>query len=350
LQSWPHDHLAHLPLLAWQKDFVPIVVGNVVMCYGLGLAWAGAREFRGGAPSFAIVHAAAVLVGVASILFSVVVAHVPSRLVSVSLVGALFMAAGGRVMIDHPPLHLREPMRVAAVAFFTMAVLLSLRIVGVLALDAPGSSVEPTALNSATYLAGTVCVLAVYLAALICANGQVLHDVNRLLAEDEMTGALSRRGFYLGAPSWIRHHQDRAAALIIDLDHFKQVNDQLGHAQGDALLKLFVTTAQGTLPEDALLARVGGDEFVALLPDNTQTKLVASQLRERFEEAARHMFADRLKGRMPTITIGTSSLGADLSETLHRADAALYAAKEAGRNRVAAATQQFGGRASGARV
>jgi diguanylate cyclase (GGDEF)-like protein len=123
---------------------------------------------------------------------------------------------------------------------------------------------------------------------------------------------------------------------MLDVDHFKQVNDTFGHAVGDRALILIGRAAQSQLRSPDVLARYGGEEFVALLPatDAIQAVILAERIRARI--AALIVETDKGNARM-TVSIGVAVVlpGDDsIDVMMHRADEALYAAKEAGRNRV----------------
>jgi diguanylate cyclase (GGDEF)-like protein len=127
--------------------------------------------------------------------------------------------------------------------------------------------------------------------------------------------------------------------LMLDLDHFKRINDTYGHLGGDDVLKAFSVVVRSCLRKEDLLARYGGEEFVVLLPGASQTQ--ASSLAERIREgvAARSFDANGHLVRV-TVSIGIASEGGDtlpsLEAMLGRADEALYRAKNEGRNRVVA--------------
>lgn len=127
-----------------------------------------------------------------------------------------------------------------------------------------------------------------------------------------------------------------ASLLILDIDHFKSINDQLGHAAGDRALRIVAEQLQAGLRPGDFLARYGGEEFVALLnagPDEAMQ--VAQRLRQRIEKVRFHSN----QAPVPvTISVGVTSLRADDSpeSVFERADQALYDAKESGRNRCAA--------------
>jgi len=131
-------------------------------------------------------------------------------------------------------------------------------------------------------------------------------------------------------------HQTAMSIVMFDLDHFKQINDNYGHITGDEVLRETVECANQALRGTDMLFRYGGEEFVVLLPgvNANGAALAAERLRSIIEK---HVFASRQATVAVTVSVGTSSL--TLQDTpnsmIDRADQALYAAKNAGRNRVA---------------
>jgi diguanylate cyclase (GGDEF)-like protein len=157
-----------------------------------------------------------------------------------------------------------------------------------------------------------------------------------LLREDALTGLSNRRAILTqlgGMVSAARRHGHPLSIAVLDLDHFKRINDRHGHKTGDAVL-VAATHAMGThLRAEDQLGRLGGEEFLVLLPD---TDAGAAQ------HVAEKLRAEVSGARTPvavTVSIGVATWDGEAPEDLlHRADEALYAAKEAGRDRVMAAT------------
>ena len=161
----------------------------------------------------------------------------------------------------------------------------------------------------------------------------------KLLAQslvDPLTGAFNRRhmercvGYVVER---MRRSRAPVVGLVLDLDHFKSINDVLGHETGDRVLKAVVSIVDERSRKLDLLFRMGGEEFLLLLPDTriSEAMRVAEHLRAAI---ARAPIVD---GRVVTVSVGAAELrpGEDAGEWLKRADEALYRAKNGGRNRVA---------------
>jgi diguanylate cyclase (GGDEF)-like protein/PAS domain S-box-containing protein len=162
---------------------------------------------------------------------------------------------------------------------------------------------------------------------------------SRTLANmDGLTGALSRRNFFELAELELtrsKRYQLPLMLLMLDLDHFKLVNDQFGHVAGDAVLRGFVQTVRGLLRESDLIGRLGGEEFAVLLPNTTPGGGVA--LAQRIVERVRTSTVAAEGKKIPyTVSVGVGYLTANLSlaELLGQADRALNRAKHGGRNRL----------------
>lgn len=163
--------------------------------------------------------------------------------------------------------------------------------------------------------------------------------LEHLANHDPLTGLANRRRFdAMAKTAFDRARQQRTdlALLAIDADHFKAVNDTMGHQGGDAVLRALADRLQAALPRMALLARTGGEEFSALLPGaNAADALVMAELLR--ETIAAQALGVEGGARSLSISVGValrSSDDADWEALARRADRSLYAAKHAGRNRV----------------
>jgi diguanylate cyclase (GGDEF)-like protein len=157
---------------------------------------------------------------------------------------------------------------------------------------------------------------------------------------DPMTGLFNRRGFDEGARRVLaaRARQRRpVTALLFDLDHFKRINDRFGHAAGDQTLNLFASVISTGMRADDLIARLGGEEFAALIVGSLEDGVAAAErIRVAFETAGRAVGGHYVGATVSVgVACGDPNEGVDV--LLERADQALYDAKRAGRNRVATA-------------
>jgi len=162
-----------------------------------------------------------------------------------------------------------------------------------------------------------------------------------LATTDSLTGVYSRRHFVELTERELkraRRYQQTVSLLLIDVDHFKQINDTYGHSRGDQVLRQIAAHCRGMLRAHDLLGRLGGEEFAITLPE---TGLVgAMELAERLRESVAGQELVDPRGRFrATLSIGVAEClpSDDVDSALQRADAALYQAKALGRNRVCCA-------------
>jgi diguanylate cyclase (GGDEF)-like protein len=163
---------------------------------------------------------------------------------------------------------------------------------------------------------------------------------------DPLTGLFNRRAFFEAAePLLARQARKRRpiSVLMFDLDHFKSINDGFGHGVGDDALRQFAKTVGTTMRAGDIVARLGGEEFVAILPNGlADAQAAAERVRAAFETAGREISGHRLGA---TVSIGVAcaiTADADIHGLLGAADAALYRAKAGGRNRVEAVESALG--------
>ena len=166
----------------------------------------------------------------------------------------------------------------------------------------------------------------------VLAQQSQLHE---LAVTDQLTGCRNRRGFRADAEAWLtqRTSRDSAGVLMLDIDHFKRINDTWGHDTGDQVLAAVGGLLRRELNDGAIVSRFGGEEFAILLPGvNRNRAMTAARLIRGEIEALKP------GGRTVTASIGVTALVVNDHDTLDRAlsaaDTALYRAKQRGRNRV----------------
>ncbi|AAZ98646.1 Putative diguanylate cyclase (GGDEF domain) [Thiobacillus denitrificans ATCC 25259] len=160
---------------------------------------------------------------------------------------------------------------------------------------------------------------------------------------DPLTGLNNRRAFYgMTAAAWSNalRHAHATSVLLLDIDHFKQINDRYGHAEGDAVLKTVAGALKQSVRQGDVLARWGGEEFIVFLPETglRDAALLAERLRVSIAALS-------VTGRVGTMAV-TASIGvaeradhATLDSLIAAADACLFASKQQGRNRVTSGGQ-----------
>ena len=169
-----------------------------------------------------------------------------------------------------------------------------------------------------------------------------------MASHDPLTQVLNARAYYASCEQQIaqsQRSQQPFSVLFVDLDHFKKINDTHGHAAGDEVLRSVAQTLRQHLRNSDLLGRIGGEEFSVFLPDTAlQGALqVAENLRQAIEQC-RPDLADRMIPITASIGVATREKGAQSMQSIQqRADAAMYEAKKAGRNRVSTLEMQTQG-------
>jgi diguanylate cyclase (GGDEF)-like protein len=178
-------------------------------------------------------------------------------------------------------------------------------------------------------------------AAIAIENAQLFASAKRLAQTDSLTGLYNRRHFFELAQREFqraRRYDRPLSALMLDIDHFKRVNDNFGHAIGDQVLIEVAEICNRELRQIDLIGRFGGEEFAILLIEtNLQAaQRVAERLRETIEKAIRP--SNENLSILITTSVGVAYLNEDcpnLDTLLDQADKALYVAKQSGRNKVA---------------
>jgi diguanylate cyclase (GGDEF)-like protein len=165
--------------------------------------------------------------------------------------------------------------------------------------------------------------------------------MRRLASYDSLTGLLSRHAFFDNANNYVslaRREKKSFSVLIIDLDHFKLINDRYGHPAGDAVLKLFADVVNSVARRSDIVGRLGGEEFAVLLPSTRSPEALefAQRLHHAINQAVLKFNGSAIRY---SVSIGLAEFdiasGDDIDDLLARADLALYQAKQGGRNQTA---------------
>lgn len=317
------------------SDLVSINLPRLLFPSGLFLTYVGMQRFFGVIPRFRPWVALIAGVVMAQMWFTFVDPSFPVRLFLANcLAGCLFLAMAN--LLRKQGMSSFSRALTTGVLLAMLGILLMRMVTSVL--FPLGRDVFDTSPQQLIYVTSFSFLIVLLSVGLVLMAAERLHaEVSFLATHDSLTNALTRR--HLNEVCAIeldrsQRHGRSMALLIMDLDHFKAVNDTHGHLRGDRVLVDFVTTANRLLRRPDQLARFGGEEFVALLPETS--------LEEALGVAQRIRQACALPSPEPacTVSIGvtTNHTAGDTVDTLiARADAAMYQAKDKGRNRVESA-------------
>ncbi len=324
---------------------LPSGIANILLFIAVGMIWTAARLFHG-RPVLSGAMCLGAAVWLVACMFPAFAQSAASRILMSSLIVALYTFLTAielwrerrKSLIRRWPA-IFVPMLHGVIFFFPVAL-------ATLAHDANGVRGPATgwiavfAIEIVLYVVGAAFIV------LILAKDRTVRFYKMAAATDPLTGLLNRRGFFEAAGIVMERSRSSKApvgVLAFDLDHFKSINDRFGHGVGDAMLQLFATVVRKTMRADDIIGRLGGEEFVAILPGIVSDSAAAAE-RVRSAFAAASVARDR-EDIAATVSVGVAcgSPFAPIEMLIARADAALYRAKMNGRDRVETADEAFGG-------
>ena len=315
-------------------NLVSISVSSFLLWSGLYLAYVGTQRFFGAKPRIAPWMALITGLALVQLWFSLVEPSYHMRLVLSTVVTACLAGVHAWLIFRQGSITFARGLAVGVLLFLFGAQVMRL----VTSFSAPfplNAEFFDTSALQLTYITSfAFSVLLFSISAVLMATDRLRIELEHLANHDSLTNALTRRHMDDACRSELercRRHGRSMALLIMDLDHFKEVNDTYGHQAGDQALINFVAGVNALLRGPDQLGRFGGEEFVALLPDTSLDEAIS--VAERIRDAC------TLAGQAPacTVSIGVTTNRKDndsVDTLLARADAALYRAKAAGRNRV----------------
>ncbi|NML60625.1 GGDEF domain-containing protein [Massilia sp. RP-1-19] len=194
----------------------------------------------------------------------------------------------------------------------------------------------PHAAHAFTFITGYLLVIVNGFGFLLLCKEKDDREMALLATTDSLTGLVNRRAFFErtdAARMLSARLRKPISLMMLDIDHFKALNDRFGHACGDEALCVFADTSRGVLREHDIMGRLGGEEFALALPGTDLAG--ALQAAERLREAVERVILPK-HGYAMTVSIGVVLIdpNEDINSALARADQALYQAKSGGRNRV----------------
>lgn len=316
-------------------DWASIVGGNVMLLAGFCLWVVGLQAFYGRQPSHRVL-CATVVAGTAGVAWWTLVQ--PDYMMRLGWMALMLTGLYGvqlALVVRHGERHFNTWLLTLTLAVQTLIVMARC-ITAFLPQTAEAGLFDITPVQTAYLISYTLTATILTVGLIMAATRRLQTELEQRSSVDPLTGLLNRRAFasvYEQQQAAIAQSGEPIALLLVDLDHFKAVNDAYGHGVGDQVLRDFCRRAASAIPPGTPLARVGGEEFAILLPGAD-----AAHAHAQAEAVRRAMLRPTNTG-LPayTCSIGVvSANGADstLEALMHAADQALYAAKNDGRNRV----------------
>lgn len=311
-----------------------IVLANLLLFGGASLLYFGSQRFFGVGPSIPLWSGLAALVLLPIAWFALIEPHHGIRVALIASFMASLAFAHARLILSSGPHTFSTYF--AGAAQLLLAFAQTSRFFVSFDLPAGDAIFDNSSSSQASYVAiYAFAILAGTIGMILMATDRLRGELEHLATHDSLTGALNRRALIDACELELarcRRNHGVMALLMIDLDHFKAINDTHGHPVGDRVLIDFVARVKSLLRQPDRLGRFGGEEFVALLPVTplNEARVVAERLRAMIEAKTEDL-------PPCTVSIGVTvsrSDDAGLDEIISRADAALYQAKHAGRNRI----------------
>ncbi|MGO4332084.1 GGDEF domain-containing protein [Cupriavidus sp. 2TAF22] len=330
-------------------DVLAVVVANGALAWALALFYAGTLRFCGREPPWRRLVACTLAVMGGIVTWRYIFQDFNTRVVIVSAFHAWFCAATGVALVRYRPRGraTSHHLTTAGFAFFFAAAHTLRGVLSALAvMDDPATMASP-GLNAGFLVVGALAIPALSMGAVLMVHDAMVRRLETIANTDFLTGVLSRKAFEDEAGRELARAARGGRApvlLIVDIDHFKAVNDTFGHATGDAVLAEFARLAAASLRAPDRIGRMGGEEFVVLLPACSLDDARHAAERIRAQAEASHVGHASNTGnasRPPdsvryTVSGGYAAWqpGETLAQLMARADAALYMAKLSGRNRM----------------
>jgi diguanylate cyclase (GGDEF)-like protein len=317
-----------------------LICGATLLATGSGLQFNGIQAFKTGFCCKYIPWSLAALVFIQNFWFVILHPDVHARVIANSLVLALCNAACARALF----IRIEQPLRTAywftGASFAVVATMLLIRAIVVFFAQANTYGLYTQApINPVTFFITSMAQMSLSFGFVLMLNYRLSADLQKLALYDALTGVLNRRSLEQEAARLTARFTrtgDAMALMMIDVDHFKSINDRYGHPVGDEVLKRLATIAQTTIRSDDYFARYGGEEFCILLPSTIEKDagLIADRLRQNYAALAMEFGSEVLHS---TISIGvcdSTYAGLEFASLVAAADQAMYRAKQEGRNRV----------------
>jgi diguanylate cyclase (GGDEF)-like protein len=314
--------------------------GTALIGAGLSLYINGIQAFSGKVPDHRIPLLVFALLFVVDVYFMLINKDIRSTVVIDALIFSLVYLACARLTFAQDEGLLGNLYWITSSLFLFLALLMAGRAISAASVDISVlNSFATWPVNAYTFMVGAVSQFFISSLFVLMLSYQLNKNLASMVTVDGLTGILNRRGLEDSCEKMqglCRRIHMGMAVLLIDIDHFKKVNDKHGHLIGDDVLRHIATVVSNVLRTGDVAGRYGGEEFVVFMPNTNESE--ASILAERIRAAVEITPFEAGKLKVPvTISIGAADsvrAGYDFKGLIAAADATLYAAKKGGRNKV----------------
>lgn len=320
---------------------VSILLGQSLFFIGQYFVWQGSAQFMGLKRVSLFAVSPLFVCCISVVALGLIVDQDPIRLIVSSLIAIGFCCLNAKALWAHYDNKVFFACRIVAIMLWLQALLFSMRLFFALSLTLTPPLISVDQLQQLTFFENIAASILIGVGYIVLITERLLYELKKFTDRDFLTGALVRRAFFQAADHSLYQLQQQdnngIACLVMDLDHFKTINDGYGHVAGDKVLQHVAHLIEQQLRENDIFARMGGEEFILLLPgvDNIEANAIAETIRSKLENAPCHYGDQALR---ITVSIGLVSYEVISNLTIERlfqeADNALYEAKELGRNQV----------------
>ncbi len=323
------------------QDFIPIViampVANALLLAGLACYWHAIRKFNHQRITWRVILPPALGIGLI-IFFSLVFPARISRVVIGSLTIAVITAGCAWDLAKYrrlpPP---RSGRLLIGVFSLTSLYMIGRSVYAPMALSEHSSALTPSGLQTLTSLVLLALQGVTTTGFLLLCTERIRRQLERAVSTDFLTGTFSRRSITEAGTRAVENaiqNKQRFAVAIVDIDYFKRINDQYGHAAGDVVLKSIADALRSVCRGTDLVGRLGGEEFAVLIEgaDDEKARMAADRMRLAISSTLIKLKAEPIP---ITASVGIACLSPEettFDQVLQRADVALYCAKNKGRN------------------
>lgn len=323
------------------NQWIIVIVASLVSL-GIGLQFNGIQVFKNGYCFSALPWVLVIWIFLCDTWFTVIHPDIKIRVIANSLFFAICNAACARslcIRIDPP---LKTAYWFTGIGFFILAIAFVLRAISVYLAPAAGFTIYSSLpVNPLIYFVGCISEMCITFGFVLMLNYRMAVNLEKLALIDALTGAMNRRNLEQEASRLTARclrTSDSLALMMIDIDHFKLINDLYGHLAGDAVLVKLSEVVRKTIRSDDYFARYGGEEFCILLPSTLKHEawILAERLRQTFEETPVIFDGEGIRSSISIGVTDSKESGLEFGKLLAVADQALYQAKQQGRNRVVA--------------